>query len=118
MLRADPAAVHLGAASEIRGAAAVADTLTGRAHAAQPALVNGAAGAVWAPGKQPRVVFGFTITRGMVVAIDLVADPVRLRQLDLILDGGRAKPTTDVGMPHTGERRMVERRRRSARPRR
>jgi hypothetical protein len=38
---------------------------------------------VWAPGGQPRVVFDFTITRGKIVAIDLIADPARLRQLDL-----------------------------------
>ncbi len=36
-----------------------------------------------APGGRPRVVFGFTITRGKIVEIDLVADPERLRQLDL-----------------------------------
>jgi RNA polymerase sigma-70 factor (ECF subfamily) len=40
-------------------------------------------GAVWAPGGRPRVVFGFTITRGKIVEIDLLADPARLRQLDL-----------------------------------
>ena len=62
---------------------AVADTFKGRAQAAQPALVNGAVGAVWAPGGRPRVVFGFTITRGKIVEIDLLADPARLRQLDL-----------------------------------
>jgi RNA polymerase sigma factor (sigma-70 family) len=74
-------------APEIRGALAVANTLTGHAQAAQPALVNGAAGAVWAPGGQPRVVFGFTIARGKIVAIDILADPARLRQLDLaVLD--------------------------------
>jgi DNA-directed RNA polymerase specialized sigma24 family protein len=55
-----------------------------------PALVNGAAGAVWAPGGQPRVVFDFTITRGTIVAIDLLADPARFRQLDLAV-------LTDVG---------------------
>lgn len=33
--------------------------------------------------KGPRVVFGFTIVRGKVVAIDLVSDPERLRELDL-----------------------------------
>jgi len=32
---------------------------------------------------RPRVVFGFTMTRGKIVEIDLVADPERLRQLDL-----------------------------------
>jgi RNA polymerase sigma factor (sigma-70 family) len=87
VLRADRAAVRAGASTEIRGAAAVADTFSGRARFAQPALVNGAAGAVWAPGGRPRVVFGFTITRGKIVEIDLLADPERLRQLELaILD--------------------------------
>jgi RNA polymerase sigma-70 factor (ECF subfamily) len=84
-LRADPAAVQAGAASEVRGAADVARTFAGRARAAQPALVNGAAGLVWAPGGRPRVAFGFTIMRGRIVEIDLVADPERLRQLDLVI---------------------------------
>jgi RNA polymerase sigma-70 factor (ECF subfamily) len=83
VLRADRATVQAGAASEVRGAAAVAATFSGRAQAAQPALINGAPGAVWAPGGQPRVVFGFTIANGKIVAIDLLADPERLRQLDL-----------------------------------
>jgi RNA polymerase sigma factor (sigma-70 family) len=83
VLRADRAAVQAGASSEVRGAAAVAKTFSGRARAAQPALVNGAAGAVWAPGGRPRVVFGFTIMRGKIVEIDILADPERLRQLDL-----------------------------------
>jgi RNA polymerase sigma-70 factor (ECF subfamily) len=58
-----------------------------RLRFARPALVDGAAGAVWAPGGQPRVAFGFTIADGRVVEIELLADPERLRQLDLaILD--------------------------------
>jgi len=69
----------------VRGAPAVADTFSGRARFAQPALVNGAVGAVWAPGGRPRVVFGFTITRGKIVEIYILADPVRLQQLDLAL---------------------------------
>jgi RNA polymerase sigma factor (sigma-70 family) len=83
VLRADPAAVRAGASAEVRGAAAVADTFSGRARFAQPALVNGAAGAVWAPGGRPRVVFGFTITSGKIVEIDLLADPTRLSELDV-----------------------------------
>jgi RNA polymerase sigma factor (sigma-70 family) len=87
VLRADRAAVQIGASREVRGAAAVAETFSGRARGAQPALVNGAAGLVWAPRGRPRVVFGFTITRGKIVGIDLVADPDRLRQLELtVLD--------------------------------
>jgi RNA polymerase sigma-70 factor (ECF subfamily) len=85
VLRADRAAVHAGASREVRGAAAVADTFSRRARAAQPALVNGAVGLVWAPGGRPRVVFDFTITRGKIVEINLVADPERLRQLDLAI---------------------------------
>ena len=101
VVRADRAAVQAGASCEVRGAAAVASTFAARARAwtgtrtgaspwtpdARPALVNGAAGAVWAPGGRPRVVFGFTVTRKKIVAIDLLADPTRPRQLDLaILD--------------------------------
>jgi hypothetical protein len=68
----------------------VADTFSGRARAAVLALVNGAAGAVWAQGGQPRVVFAFTLTSGKITAIDLVANPERIGQLDLTIlrDGG------------------------------
>jgi hypothetical protein len=31
------------------------------------------------------VVFGFTIDEGKIVAIDLVADPEQLRELDLVI---------------------------------
>lgn len=87
VLRADHAAVQAGALGEVRGAPAVAEQFSGRARAAQPALVNGVAGAVWASGGQPRVVFDFTITHGKIVEIHLLADPEHLRQLDLaVLD--------------------------------
>ncbi len=83
VLRADPAAVRLGAAAEVRGAKAVAETFKGRARAAQPALIHGAAGLVWMAGGQPRVVFEFTTAGPKIVAIDLIADPEHLRRLDL-----------------------------------
>jgi RNA polymerase sigma factor (sigma-70 family) len=85
VLRADGAAVGAGASREVRGAAAVAGAFSGRARFARPALVNGAVGAVWAPGGRPRVVFGFTIAGGKVVGIELLADPERLRGLDLVV---------------------------------
>jgi len=85
VLRADGTAVQTGAASEVRGAPAVAGTFAGRARAAQPVLVNGVAGLVWASGGRPRVVFTFTIAGGKIVGIDMVADPDRLRELDLVL---------------------------------
>jgi RNA polymerase sigma factor (sigma-70 family) len=87
VLRSDEAAVLVGAAGEAHGAAAVAEQFSGRARAARPALIDGAAGAVWAPGGRPRVVFDFTVARGKIVRIDILADPERLRRLDLaILD--------------------------------
>ena len=83
VLRADTAAVRMGSAAEILGATDVATNFSGRARAAQPALVNGAAGAVWAPGGVPRVVFAFTIFGEKIVQIEMIADPTRLSELDL-----------------------------------
>lgn len=37
------------------------------------------------PGGEPRVVFGFTITGGKIVGIEILADPERLAQLDLVV---------------------------------
>jgi RNA polymerase sigma-70 factor, ECF subfamily len=85
VLRADRAAVDMGASKELRGAAAVGRTFAGRARVAKPALVDGAVGAVWTTGGRPRVVFGFRITQGKIIEIDLVADPGRLAQLDLTI---------------------------------
>jgi RNA polymerase sigma factor (sigma-70 family) len=85
VVRADAEAVRVGAAREVRGAAAVAATFAGRARAARPALVNGAAGLVWAERGRPRVAFTFTVTGGTIVEIDLIADPERLRLLDLAI---------------------------------
>ena len=83
VLRADRAAVRAGASQDARGATVVAKQFSGRAHFAQKALVNGSVGLVWAPGGRPRAVFGFTIRRANIVAIDILADPARLRQVDL-----------------------------------
>ena len=83
--RADAAAVAAGAAPEVRGAAEVATTFAGRARAARPALVDGHVGLAWAPGGRPRVVFDFTTENGRIVAIDLIADPAHLGELELEL---------------------------------
>ena len=92
VLRADRGAVPPGASSEVRGARAVAEqalTFAQLAQFAQPVLVNGAAGVVVAPGGRPFSVMGFTVRRGKIVEIDVLADPARLRQLDLaVLDDG------------------------------
>ena len=83
--RPDRGAVLAGTAAEVRGAAAVAETFSGRARGARLAMVNGVPGAVWAPGGKPRVVFSFTLKDARIVAIELVADPERLSQLDLTI---------------------------------
>ncbi|MGH2774104.1 MAG: hypothetical protein ACRDJT_01550 [Actinomycetota bacterium] len=75
----------MGASKEVRGAAAVAATFSGRARAAQLALVDGAAGLVWARQGRPQVVFDFTITSGRIVQISMVADSQRLRHLDVVI---------------------------------
>ena len=78
VVRADEAAVQLGAAREVHGAVGVAEFFFGRARGAQPALVNGVPGLVWAPGGRPKVAFAFTVTEGRVVEIHVHADPDRL----------------------------------------
>jgi len=83
VLRADPEAVKAGAANEVLGAQAVAETFSGRPRFDQPVVVLGAAGAVWAPDGKPRVVFGFSIVQGEIVAIEILADPLLLEQIDL-----------------------------------
>jgi RNA polymerase sigma factor (sigma-70 family) len=87
VLRADQAAVRIGAPGQLHGARDVACRFSGQARAARLALIDGVAGLTWAPGGQPRVVFTFTITGGKITAIDMTADPGRLRQLHLaVLD--------------------------------
>jgi RNA polymerase sigma-70 factor (ECF subfamily) len=95
VVRADPAAVAASAARqaagapplspEMRGASIVAHTFSGRAAAAQLALINGTAGAVWAPGGQTRAAFTFTVESGRISAIEIFYDPARVQQLDVVI---------------------------------
>jgi RNA polymerase sigma factor (sigma-70 family) len=87
VLQADSAAVRMGSPEEVRGASAVAGTFSGRALGAQPALIDGAVGVVWAVGGRPKVVWDFTIRQGKIVHIDMLAARQSLNDLDLtILD--------------------------------
>jgi RNA polymerase sigma-70 factor, ECF subfamily len=53
----------------------------------RPALVNAAAGVVVAAHGRPVSVMGFIVIEGRIVEIDAIADPERLRPLDLaVLD--------------------------------
>jgi RNA polymerase sigma factor (sigma-70 family) len=90
VFRADRAVGPTPAPIVIRGAHAVAKgarVASERARFTQPALVNGAVGLVMAPRGQLFLVLGFTITAGKITEIDVIADPDRLRRLDLaVLD--------------------------------
>jgi RNA polymerase sigma-70 factor, ECF subfamily len=85
VLRADGAAIANGAPRELRGAAEVAGHVARQQQVARPALIDGAAGAVWAPRGRPLVVFDFAIAGGKIVAIEVIANPDRLRRLDLTI---------------------------------
>ena len=74
----------MGAARELRGAAEVA-AFSRRARGATPALLDGAAALVWIVGGQPRVVYRFTTSGEKITGIELIADPARLRELDLVI---------------------------------
>lgn len=76
---------------EIRGARNVAEralTYSRFAQHTQPALINGVPGLVTAAAGQPISVIAFTSRGGLIVEIDILADPSRLRELGL--DGGSA----------------------------
>jgi RNA polymerase sigma-70 factor (ECF subfamily) len=68
----------------VRGAVGVArQARLGSDPAAQlhPALVNGAAGVVITREGQPHVVMAFTVVDDLVVEIDIIADPERVRRV-------------------------------------
>ena len=50
---------------------------------AQPARMNGDPGIVIRHAGRTFSVIGFTVRRGRIAAIDILADPARLRDLDL-----------------------------------
>lgn len=86
VLRADEHAVELGAAAETRGADRVA-VFSRYARGGRRAVLDGAAALVWMPGGRLRVVWNFTTSGGRITAIDLITDPERLRQIDLVIPG-------------------------------
>ncbi len=87
VLRADPTAVAIGTEPETRGATAVAQ-FSRYARGATRALLAGNAALVWIAGGQLRVVYRFTTSDERITGIDLIADPERLRELDLVIADG------------------------------
>ena len=93
VVRADWGKMPVRGPTVLRGARAVAEqalAFTQRAPYGRPALVNGAAGVVVAAGVRLIAVLGFTVTDGKITEIDILADPERLRHLDLAALGNRS----------------------------
>jgi RNA polymerase sigma factor (sigma-70 family) len=90
VLRADRGALGPGRSREVHGAEAVAGQALNYARLdlrTQPALVNGAVGLVTTRDGEPFSVGGCIVRDGKIVEIDILADPERLRRLDLtVLD--------------------------------
>jgi RNA polymerase sigma-70 factor (ECF subfamily) len=92
VVRSDGGAARPSLVSLVRGARAVAEQamLFRRfAETSTRILVNGVPGGVaWAPDGSPFAVLALTVRGGRIVAIDVLADPDRLGQLDLTVVAG------------------------------
>jgi RNA polymerase sigma-70 factor (ECF subfamily) len=90
VLRVDLGPLLVGGSREVRGAAAVARqavTYSQLGILTQPALINGAAGSVSFRDGRPFSIGGVIVRGGKIVEMDILADPARLRELDLsVLD--------------------------------
>jgi RNA polymerase sigma-70 factor (ECF subfamily) len=85
-LRIDGGVLRADASLRVRGAKAVARrtaTYAGLYPDVREALVNGAAGAVVAPGGHAYSVMAFTVAKQRITRIDALLDPDRLAALDL-----------------------------------
>lgn len=74
----------------VRGAAAVAGRafpFTQIAQVTLPALINGTAGVVTAAEGRPITLVSFTITGAKIMAVDLIDDPRRIAEADLVILG-------------------------------
>lgn len=82
--RADAAGVPSEASRTLRGAAAVAHEALAYSHTAQsarPALVDESVGFVVAPHGRLRIAIRCTVSKDKITAMEVIADPDRLRQL-------------------------------------
>ena len=90
VIRIDTAAAVPGAPRAIRGArnwAKGALSFSQAARCAQPVLIDGAVGLIWAPGGRLLRVLQFTFKRGKIAEVQIVADATRLHEFNLaVLD--------------------------------
>jgi RNA polymerase sigma factor (sigma-70 family) len=88
VLRADRGPVPAGVEREVRGAENVARQALMFSRLdldIRPALINGAAGTVTLRDGKPFAIAGFTVRKGRIVEMDILADPDRLAHVDLTL---------------------------------
>jgi RNA polymerase sigma-70 factor (ECF subfamily) len=86
VLRSDGGTARPRMTMELRGADRVskqAITSSRLSPFVLPALINGAAGVVVATNGRPMFVMAFTVSGGKIAAIEVLADPDRLRHLDI-----------------------------------
>ena len=84
--RIDAPAAEAGKAREVRGAATWAKqflALSRGLRFVQPALINGSVGVILAPGGKLSRALTFTFTNAKVTQVEVIGDPVRLRELDI-----------------------------------
>lgn len=87
VVHVDAAAARVEAPQQIRGAEKWAKGAITYAHLAaslQLALVDGSVGLMFAPGGKPARVLKFTIANGRIVTADIIADPARLGELQIV----------------------------------
>jgi RNA polymerase sigma factor (sigma-70 family) len=85
VMRTDGSPMFAGVFSDARGATTVATSFSGRAQAAQPAVVDGFPALAWAPNGNLRVLFTFTVDGDHITEIALIANRSRLAELDIVL---------------------------------
>jgi RNA polymerase sigma factor (sigma-70 family) len=83
VFRADAECVRLGMPAEMRGARTVASNVSGRARGAEAAVVDGEAAWIVMIRGTLRGVFRFTVRGDTISAIDVIAEPDRLAELDV-----------------------------------
>jgi RNA polymerase sigma-70 factor (ECF subfamily) len=86
VLRSDGGPTRAGLTFVLQGAHRVTEQALASGRLSpfvHPALINGAAGVVVAANGRPLFVMAFTVTSGKIAAIDVLADPERVRKLAL-----------------------------------
>ncbi len=80
----DETAIAMGGPGRVRGAEVVAGFYNGRAQAARTAFVDGLPGATVILDGTLKLVLMFTILDGLIRAVDVVADPEQLAEMEIV----------------------------------